>query len=228
MPGWAGQMADFLTLLRTMGLKSIPVSEQDPVAALVEGVADCRACRLSRTVGNKVFGQGPVPCPVMLVGEAPGADEDKTGIPFVGRAGQLLDKILAAVQMKREDVYLANVIKCRPPENRSPLPDEVDACMPFLWRQIDVVNPVFIVAMGAVAARNLLGMEGALSRMRGRFYRMDGRFYMVTYHPAALLRNERYKRPAWEDWKMFRAAFNEYKASGDLPRAEILERARRN
>ncbi len=216
---WSAQLSEFLRFLQDAGITHLPVTEKDPVEGLFQEVQACRACRLHKTVTNKVFGQGPVPCPVMLVGEGPGADEDRTGIPFVGRSGQLLDKILAAVNLSRKDVYIGNVIKCRPPNNRTPLPDEVDRCMPFLWQQIDMVNPVFVIAMGAVAARALLGMEGALGRMRGRFYRVKGRYYMVTYHPAALLRYERYKRAAWQDWKQFRAAFTAYKEKGELPEA---------
>jgi len=221
---WPAQLGEFLKILRDSGISYLPKAEIKPADNLVDEVYACKACHLADTVTNKVFGQGPVPCPVMLIGEGPGADEDRTGIPFVGKAGQLLDKILGAVDISRDDVYMGNVIKCRPPNNRNPLPDEIALCMPYLKRQIDMVDPKFVVAMGAVAARSLLGIQGALNRMREQFYLINGRYYMVTYHPAALLRNERYKKPAWEDWKMFRAAFNKYKADGTLPQAvEINE-----
>lgn len=215
----ASQLREFLKALRDSGITQIPRPEKKPADDLFKQVEDCHACRLAKTVTNKVFGQGPIPCPTMLVGEAPGGEEDKTGLPFVGRSGQLLDRILAAVDMTRKDVYLANVVKCRPPNNRNPLPDEVEECAPFLQEQIDMAGPKFVVAMGVVAARTLLGMQGSLAGMRGKFYIVKGRYYMVTYHPAALLMNKRYKKPAWEDWKRFRAALNRYMADGTLPDA---------
>jgi len=219
---WAGQLAGFLRILRDTGLTHLPGTQKTPLEDLLQEVESCTNCRLAKTVTNKVFGQGPIPSLVMLVGEGPGREEDMTGLPFVGRSGQLLDRILAAVELTRQDVYIGNVIKCRPPNNRNPLPDEMEHCMPFIRKQIDLVGPKFVVTMGAVAARSILGIQGALHSMRGKFYLVDGRYYMVTYHPAALLRNERYKRPAWEDWKMLRAAMNRYKADGTLPVADKI------
>jgi DNA polymerase len=141
----------------------------------------------------------------MFVGEAPGADEDQQGIPFVGRAGQLLTKIIEAIDLKREDVYIANVIKCRPPQNRNPEPDEVDTCEPFLFRQIDVIKPKVIVALGTFAARALLRTLDPISRLRGRVYDYRGAKLIPTFHPAYLLRNPSSKRDVWEDMKRVRA-----------------------
>jgi DNA polymerase len=141
----------------------------------------------------------------MFVGEAPGRDEDVEGIPFVGRAGQLLTKIIEAIELTREDVYIANVIKCRPPENRDPEPDEVDTCEPFLFRQIDAIAPKVIVALGAFAARALLRTLDPISRPRGRVFDYRGARLIPTFHPAYLLRNPSSKREVWEDMKLVRS-----------------------
>jgi len=135
----------------------------------------------------------------MLIGEAPGADEDAQGEPFVGRAGQLLNKILDAIQFKRQDVYIANILKCRPPNNRKPQAEEVELCLPYLRKQIQLITPSVILCLGLTAAENLLGTRESLSRLRGRVLSFEGTPVMVTYHPAALLRNPNWKRPAWED-----------------------------
>ena len=137
----------------------------------------------------------------MFIGEAPGADEDAQGEPFVGRAGQLLNKILEAIAMRREDVYIANILKCRPPNNRTPQPDEVEQCIPYLRKQIELIRPVLIVCLGLTAVQNLLGTTESLGRLRGRVLTFEGIPMMVTYHPAALLRNPNWKRPAWEDFQ---------------------------
>ena len=218
MNQWSKELADFLEILKDRGVTLLPKPTQDPLTTLKEQVLECTKCRLHKSVNNKVFGQGPWPSSVMLVGEGPGADEDATGIPFVGRAGQLLDKILAAVNLHRSQVYITNVIKCRPPMNRTPLPDEVSACKPFLLEQISLVDPAIVVALGSVAARTLLGVEASIARLRGKFYRFqEKRVLLVTYHPAALLRNPRLKVPAWEDWQLFQRAFLEYRERGVLP-----------
>ena len=140
----------------------------------------------------------------MFVGEAPGADEDIQGIPFVGRAGQLLTKIIEAINLTRDDVYIANVIKCRPPQNRNPEPDEVDCCEPFLFRQVDVIKPKVIVALGTFAARALLRTLDPISRLRGRVFDYRGAKLIPTFHPAYLLRNPSSKREVWEDMKLVR------------------------
>jgi len=166
---------------------------------------DCSRCKL-HTLGRKqvVFGVGNPDADLMFVGEAPGADEDLQGEPFVGRAGQLLTKIIEAIDLRREDVYIANVIKCRPPQNRNPEPDEVEQCEPFLFRQIDVIKPKVIVALGKFAAQCLLKTADPITRIRGREYRYRDAILMPTYHPAYLLRNPSSKREVWEDMKRVR------------------------
>jgi uracil-DNA glycosylase len=151
---------------------------------------------------NLVFGVGNVNADLMFVGEGPGADEDAQGEPFVGRAGQLLNNMISAMGIKREDVYIANVVKCRPPSNRTPEKDECDVCSPFLMRQIDVIKPKVIVALGAVAAKNLLAVNDSMANLRGRWYDLRNSKLLVTYHPAYLLRDPRQKKEAWKDLQM--------------------------
>jgi uracil-DNA glycosylase len=166
---------------------------------------DCSRCKL-HTLGRRqiVFGVGNPDADLMFVGEAPGADEDVKGEPFVGRAGQLLTRIIEAIGLKREDVYIANVIKCRPPQNRNPEPDEVDTCEPFLFRQIDAIKPKVVVALGSFAARALLRTQDSISRLRGRVYEYRGAKLIPTFHPAYLLRNPSSKKEVWEDMKLVR------------------------
>jgi uracil-DNA glycosylase len=175
-------------------------------ALRVEIGPDCQRCKL-HTLGRKqvVFGVGNPDADLMFVGEAPGGDEDIQGEPFVGRAGQLLTKIIEAIGMKRSDVYIANVIKCRPPGNRNPEPDEVERCAPFLFRQIDMVKPKVIVALGKFAAQSLLKTSDPITRLRGREYRFRSATLIPTFHPAYLLRNPSSKREVWEDMKRVRA-----------------------
>ena len=167
---------------------------------------DCRRCKLHK-LGRKqiVFGVGNPNADLMFVGEAPGADEDLQGEPFVGKAGQLLTKIIEAIGLTREQVYIANVIKCRPPGNRNPEPDEVEQCEPFLFRQIDTIKPKVIVALGTFAARTLLRTLDPISRLRGRVYDYRGAKLIPTFHPAYLLRNPSSKREVWEDMKVARS-----------------------
>ena len=167
---------------------------------------DCSRCKLHR-LGRRqiVFGVGNPDADLMFVGEAPGADEDEQGIPFVGRAGQLLTKMIAAMGFEREQVYIANVIKCRPPQNRPPEPDEISSCEPFLFRQIDAVQPKVIVALGSFAAKTLLRTEQSISRLRGSVYDFRGVKLVPTFHPSYLLRSPDKKREAWEDLKTARA-----------------------
>jgi DNA polymerase len=179
----------------------------DVLAAIkVEIGPDCSRCKL-HTLGRRqiVFGVGNPDADLMFVGEAPGADEDVKGEPFVGRAGQLLTKIIEAIGLKREDVYIANVIKCRPPQNRNPEPDEVDTCEPFLFRQIDAIKPKVVVALGSFAARALLRTQDPISRLRGRVYEYRGAKLIPTFHPAYLLRNPSSKKEVWEDMKLVRS-----------------------
>ena len=167
---------------------------------------DCSRCKL-HTLGRRqvVFGVGNPNADLMFVGEAPGADEDVQGEPFVGRAGQLLTKIIEAIDLRREDVYIANVIKCRPPGNRNPEPDEVERCEPFLFRQIDVIKPKVIVTLGKFAAQSLLRTDAPITRIRGREFTYRGAVLIPTFHPAYLLRNPSSKREVWEDMKRVRA-----------------------
>jgi DNA polymerase len=170
--------------------------------AIREEIGDCTRCRLHKGRTNLVFGVGNVNADLMFVGEGPGADEDAQGEPFVGRAGQLLNNMISAMGLKREDVYIANVVKCRPPGNRTPEKDECDTCSPFLMQQIDVIRPRVIVALGAVAAKNLLAMNDSMANLRGRWYDFRDSKLLVTYHPAYLLRDPRQKKEAWKDLQM--------------------------
>jgi DNA polymerase len=175
----------------------------DPVKALRiirEDLGDCTRCRLHKQ-GRKqiVFGVGNPKADLMFIGEAPGADEDEQGEPFVGRAGQLLNNMIKAMGLRREDVYIANIIKCRPPGNRTPERDECETCSPFLMRQIAVIKPKVIVALGAVAAKTLLAINAPMADLRGRWYDFRGTKLAVTYHPAFLLRDPRQKKEAWKD-----------------------------
>lgn len=170
---------------------------------------DCLKCPLGETRNRFVFGVGNPDATLMLIGEAPGADEDRLGEPFVGRAGKLLDRILEAIDFAREQVYIANILKCRPPGNRDPQPAEVDACEPYLRRQLELIRPVVICALGRVAAQTLLKTKAPLGKLRGGVHHYEGRPLLVTYHPAALLRNPQWKRPTWEDVQMLRKLHDE-------------------
>lgn len=172
------------------------------LADMARALAPCVKCALAKGRTQVVFGVGNPDARLMFVGEGPGADEDRLGEPFVGRAGQLLDKIIAAMGLRREDVYIANVVKCRPPENRVPMFDEVEACLPFLREQIEIVKPELIVALGATAARALLGTTSSMSALRGRTFQLAGIPLIATYHPAYLLRNPSEKAKVWEDMKV--------------------------
>jgi len=180
------------------------------LAALQAQIGDCTRCKL-HTLGRThvVFGSGNPNADLMFVGEAPGADEDEQGVPFIGRAGQLLTKIIEAIGLQREDVYIANVIKCRPPANRNPEPDEVATCEPFLAQQIDIVKPRVIVALGTFAAHLLLRTDAPISRIRGVLHEYRGASLIPTFHPAYLLRSPDRKRDVWEDMKKVRELLNE-------------------
>ena len=182
---------------------TLSMNAQEALAALRADIGDCTRCKL-HALGRQqiVFGVGNPNADLMFVGEAPGADEDVQGIPFVGRAGQLLTKIIEAIDLKRDDVYIANVIKCRPPQNRNPEPDEVETCEPFLFRQIDAVKPKVIVALGKFGAQTLLRSLDPISRLRGRVFDYRGAKLIPTFHPAYLLRNSSSKREVWEDMKL--------------------------
>jgi DNA polymerase len=172
--------------------------------AIAAAVAECRGCPLCSGRTNTVPGEGNPAAGLMCVGEGPGETEDLSGRPFVGRAGELLDKILENIEVPRPQVYIANVVKCRPPRNRAPLPDERDACIPYLHRQIALVRPKVLLALGSTAAEALLGVKKPLGDLRLRVHRWNGIPLIVTYHPAALLRNPNWKRPAWDDVRIAR------------------------
>jgi len=199
-------------ILREMGLAPIwrlrtaeEGPESKPLVApgwveLKQEVPACTACSLHKSRTQTVFGVGDEKAEWLLVGEAPGAEEDRLGDPFVGQAGRLLDSMLAAIDLKRtENVYICNVLKCRPPGNRNPEPEEVAKCTPFLLRQIELIGPKLIIAMGRFAAQTLLGTDASIASLRGRVHRYAGRPLIVTYHPAYLLRNLPDKAKAWED-----------------------------
>ena len=190
--------------------KTIALTPFEALAAIRADIGDCTRCKL-HTQGRTqvVFGAGNPSAELMFVGEAPGADEDLQGVPFIGRAGQLLTKIIEAIGMTREDVYIANVIKCRPPQNRNPEPDEVETCEPFLFQQIDAIHPKVIVALGKFGAQTLLRSIEPISKLRGRVFDYRGSKLIPTFHPAYLLRNPSSKREVWEDMKLVKSLLSE-------------------
>jgi DNA polymerase len=198
------------------------VASTDPAAALKliqDELHDCTRCPLaSQGRHTIVFGDGNPAARLMFVGEGPGADEDSQGLPFVGRAGQLLNNMIAAMGLNRSDVYIANIVKCRPPQNRVPEPEEANTCAPFLFRQIEVICPEVIVALGSTAATYLLGGKSPLARLRGRIHEARGAKLIVTYHPAYLLRDPSQKKEAWKDLQMAMAELG-LKAPKALPNA---------
>jgi uracil-DNA glycosylase family 4 len=201
--------------LESIGIDCLPVTgaagkadqpEDLPICETLEQlrdkIGDCHRCPLSEGRSHIVFGTGNPDADLVFVGEAPGRDEDMQGEPFVGKAGQLLTRIITAMGLKREDVYICNVIKCRPPENRDPLPAEIEMCQPFLMEQLSIIKPRVICALGSFASQTLLKSEVRISRLRGQFRDFDGVPLMPTYHPSFLLRNPHAKRDVWEDVKM--------------------------
>ena len=179
--------------------QAAPADRAAALQLIRDEIGDCTRCALHTGRNKIVFGDGSPTARLMFVGEGPGADEDAQGLPFVGKAGQLLNNMIAAMGLKREEVYIANVVKCRPPGNRTPEPDEANTCSPFLFRQIDVVRPQVLVALGATAATYLLGQRQPLAGLRGRVHAFRGMQLIVTYHPAYLLRDPRQKKEAWAD-----------------------------
>lgn len=190
-------------------LTTEPWGAASSLPELNELICTCMKCPLGGTRTKFVFGVGNPHATLMLIGEAPGADEDAQGEPFVGRAGQLLNKILEAIRFKREDVYICNILKCRPPGNRKPQAEEVEQCLPYLRKQIQIVKPKLILCLGLTAIENLLQTSESLGALRGRVMTYEGTPLMVTYHPAALLRNPNWKRPAWEDVQAARKLHDE-------------------
>lgn len=210
------QVRQFLETERGFGIDSITSTESAPsktpvgpsreekntaLAELYEKYKNCQNCPLGGLRTKLVFGAGNPDAQLMFVGEAPGFDEDQQGLPFVGAAGQLLTKIIEAMKLKREDVYIANCLKCRPPGNRNPLPEEIASCSPILRRQIEIIRPKIICTLGKFAAQTLLGTEEPISRLRGRYFDYAGTKLLPTFHPAYLLRNPADKKLVWEDMK---------------------------
>ncbi|MFP4369014.1 MAG: uracil-DNA glycosylase [Candidatus Kapaibacterium sp.] len=194
----------------------IPVSvaadwhEARAMDELLEKICKCKECPLGKTRTSFVFGSGNPDADIMIIGEAPGADEDKQGLPFVGRAGQLLTKILESINLSREEVYIANIIKCRPPNNRRPEKAEVEECEPYLQKQIELIRPRFILALGLTAIDTLMKQRHKMGETRGRILNYHGIDTLVTYHPAALLRNPGWKKLVWEDVRNLRAMYDKY------------------
>ena len=176
----------------------------DDLGTLARLVSECRKCGLCGTRTNTVFADGSPKAKLVFIGEAPGRDENLRGLPFVGRAGQLLDKMIAAIDLRRDEVYICNVLKCRPPENRTPAPDEVEQCLPYLEQQLALVKPALICALGLSAVQALLKTKSSMASLRGRTFDYQGIPLIPTYHPAALLRNPGLKRDAWEDMQRVR------------------------
>jgi DNA polymerase len=196
---------DALGTLHSWGRRPPSRQTQSPLPESLEmireDIGDCQRCKLCRSRTHIVFGAGSPRARLMFIGEGPGQDEDRVGQPFVGAAGQLLTRIIAAIKLRREEVYIANMVKCRPPENRVPEPDEIATCSPFLRRQIAAIRPLFICTLGGCAAQSLLGTTEPISRLRGRLYDYEGVRVLPTFHPAYLLRNPEKKREVWEDMK---------------------------
>jgi uracil-DNA glycosylase len=211
LPDWIGNKEEKAS-------ENLPIefSSARRLLQLRQAVADCRRCQLASSRTNTVFGEGNPRSGILLVGEGPGATEDETGRPFVGRSGQLLDRILDSIGLDRTLLYIANIVKCRPPGNRTPTSAEAEICGDHLSTQIDILEPGVILALGASAARHLLDTKSGIGMLRGKFHSYRGIPLLVTYHPAALLRSPAFKRPVWEDMKMLRAFLQE---SG-LPRKE--------
>jgi DNA polymerase len=184
--------------------------ESESLEILNSKISSCLECELGNTRNKFVFGDGNPNADIMVIGEAPGADEDEQGLPFVGRAGQLLTKMLEAIYFKREDIYIANICKCRPPGNRRPTPTEVDSCEPYLKKQIELIKPVFILSLGLTSVDTLLKKKHKMGDIRGNIMDYHGINMLVTYHPAALLRNPQWKKDAWEDLKKLRILYDKY------------------
>jgi DNA polymerase len=204
-------LKSYLEYLKGMGITSVPVSENIPetvirseiltLAEVRKELGDCKRCELHRTRRTVVFGEGNEKAALMFIGEGPGYDEDVQGRPFVGKAGQLLTKIIESIRLPREEVYIANIIKCRPPQNRNPEPDEIQCCNPFLMKQIRVIRPRIICALGTFSAQTLLKTDTKISALRGKIFDLEGIKVIPTFHPAFLLRNPERKREVWEDMK---------------------------
>ena len=190
-----------------------PEYKAEKLAAIAEEIANCKRCPLHIKRLNPVAGEGDPDADIMFIGEGPGEMEDIKGRPFVGRAGKLLTKMLAAINLTREEVFITNIVKCRPPNNRTPLPDEIEACFPYLDRQIEIIQPIIICCLGGPAIKTILGVNQGISKLRGNIYRYKNIPVIPTYHPAAVLRfPDKYKRPVWNDLKMLRDLYKDLKS----------------
>ena len=208
---WISDLKTYLEYLKGMGIDTLPTSgmkadepgQSTPVTLedVRKELGDCKRCKLHRTRRTIVFGEGNEKATLMFIGEGPGYDEDVQGKPFVGKAGQLLTKIIQSVNLSREEVYIANIIKCRPPQNRNPELDEIQSCHPFLMKQISVIQPKIICALGTFSAQTLLKTDTKITALRGKLFDLEGIKVIPTYHPAFLLRNPERKREVWEDMK---------------------------
>jgi uracil-DNA glycosylase len=211
------ELAAQLDFFRSIGVTALeipsaapkPAQSSTPMTVTLQTIrdemGDCRRCKLAPLRTNLVFGSGNSNADLVFVGEAPGSDEDQKGLPFVGRAGQLLTKIIESIDLKREDVYICNVLKCRPPENRNPEPDEVASCNPFLRKQLAAIGPKVVCCLGTFAAQTVMQTSAPISKLRGKFHDIDGIRVIATFHPAYLLRSPDKKRDVWEDMKQIRA-----------------------
>jgi DNA polymerase len=208
-------IADQLRFFREIGIQEVDVGEGSLVRhnssqqamtlqEIEDELGDCQRCQLAGSRTRIVFGSGSPDADLMFVGEAPGSDEDRQGVPFVGRAGQLLTKIIESIDLTREDVYICNVLKCRPPGNRNPEPTEVETCSPFLRQQLLSIRPKLVCCLGTFAAQTMIGSKTPISQLRGRFHDVDGVRFIATFHPAYLLRDASKKREVWEDMKKIR------------------------
>ena len=207
-------LEDYLRCRKEEGFEGLPVADEPILAGsahllqnIRQELGECTRCKLHRQRTHIVFGTGNPEARLVFVGEGPGEDEDRQGEPFVGRAGQLLTRIINSINLTREEVYIANIIKCRPPGNRNPEPDEIKACEPFLIKQLEAIQPKIICALGTFAAQTLLETDEKISRLRGRFFPYRNARLIATFHPAFLLRNSERKRDVWEDMKMIREEY---------------------
>jgi uracil-DNA glycosylase family 4 len=222
----------YLEYLKGMGIEALPIAEKKTEKAIPsetpnlapsleeirKELGDCKRCKLHRGRRTIVFGEGNKNAKLMFVGEGPGYDEDVQGRPFVGKAGQLLTKIIQSIHLEREEVYIANIIKCRPPQNRNPEPDEIASCSPFLMKQIQAIRPDIICALGTFAAQTLLRTDAKITSLRGRTFDLQGIKVLPTYHPAFLLRNPDKKREVWEDMKQIAERLAEEEGKGSVHR----------
>jgi uracil-DNA glycosylase len=205
------QVKGHLHYQKELGIKTLLTQgtrkERLNLASIRQELGECTRCRLHEGRNHVVFGEGDPHAALVFVGEGPGREEDLQGKPFVGRAGELLTRIIESIELTREEVYIANIVKCRPPKNRDPKPDEIQTCLPFLMRQLEAIKPRIICCLGTFAAQTLLGTEERISSLRGHFHPYKGAKLMPTYHPAFLLRNPQFKKDVWEDMKRIREEY---------------------